>query len=925
MSVRPSLRMPKGRIALFVVLFLFGAWTAPWRTRNALAQDLDLVNDTGSDADAAADEPANLDPAKPKPVIPNLAGTWNGSINGSVLGSGNLRFAISQNKRSLRGTFSQVFQTETISGNFSGAIAANNAIRMTLASTSRRGCVEKGTAQLISKFEFQGNYIGNKKCGFDRGSFDVISSLAPTPTATVTPTATPTPTATATPTLTPTATMTPLEFENPEVVPLPPLTINPPQPASLMLATVSVNFPGATNIMLSVSGDGCGSLSAQTVSGSQLSETQPVGQFGLCSLVAQVQTPSGPQTLKNGFTVEPTNVQLPALKVVDGFFVPGALPTPSGNAQQPDIGSLTVPPTIVNGGTAQLQINLTDPSKAPNVTSVLIQVQGAGGYNGYFTVPATLNGSTIIANLALDPAFGVASPSPTPTATPGASLVPTHHQSAPLAKGMIAGSLVAPASGGQLQIVTQLVDALGNVGNQMMQALNTVVAGTGKFQVTLSWDNPVDLDLHVVEPSSEEIYYGNKVSSDGGTLDLDSNAACNIDGINNENISFPNTNQPPPPGQYTVRTDFYQACGMPPQGANYTVTTRVCGNVNTFTGSFAPGDADSGGAGSGRTITSFTYPPNCQYRVRGKATYEDFAQSTTGFEASTMLPIRYAHVEAASLFDGTVYAQGETDQNGQYDLALQIPQGADPEYDVTVKTTANTAKLKQTVKSQGGTIYMKASDPVDWAMNPDKTGLDINVTEGDGAAAFNIFDQGVTGSTQVRRLDGVAPPPLTWTWTSGSQSDCGAAISCFHPDTDIIAVNSTHANPGDYNDLVLLHEYGHFWQKYFERYDSPGGAHSFTTRAVPTLAFAEGSATFFGCNAKGTSLYLSNGPTDVYPTGVRIQNDINSLDASIPLGTSNGNAQTGNHSEVLDSSLMWHMAGGISTAGVFKAAKRLNT
>ena len=611
--------------------------------------------------------------------------------------------------------------------------------------------------------------------------------------------------------------------------------------------------------------------------------------------------------------------------MVDGFFVPGALPSPSGNAQQPNIGSVTVPPTVLNGGTAQVQITLADPSKAANVTSVLIQVLGAGGYNGYFTVPATLNGNTITANLALDPDFGAASPSATPTATPAASMGPAHRQKTPLAKGAIAGSLIAPASGGQLQIVTQLVDALGNVGNQVMQALNTAIAGTGKFQVSLSWDNPVDLDLHVVEPSSEEIYYGNTVSSDGGTLDLDSNAACSIDGINNENVSFPNANQPPPPGQYTVRADFYEACGMPPQGASYTVTTRVCGNVNTFTGSFAPGDADSGSAGSGRTITSFTYPPNCQYRVRGKATYEDFAQSAMGFGASTMLPIRYAHVEAAGVIGGVVFGQGETDQSGQYDLTLQIPPDAESEYDVTVKTTANTAKLKQTVQSQAGSIYMKSSDPVNWAMNPDKTGLDINVAQGDGAAAFNIFDQGVTGSNLIRRNYGVSPSPLTWTWTSGSQSDCGAAISCFHPDTDIIAVNSTHANPGDYNDLVLLHEYGHFWQRVLERYDSPGGAHSFTTRAVPTLAFAEGSATFFGCTAKGTSLYLSNGPTDVYPTGVRIQNDINSLDASIPLGTSNGNAQTGNHSEVLDSSLMWHMAGGISTASVFKTAKRLNT
>ena len=293
MFVSLSRRMPSRRISVLAALFLFSISFASRLLPTAYAQVPDLYINDGADIDVPAEEPADTGagPAarpRPTPFIPNLAATWNGSITGSAFGAGTVQFVITQRTRTLRGTFQQNFPNgnpTSVVGRFAGALAVNNSIRMTLASTSLRGCAEKATLQLINQFEFSGSYTGSKKCLFDHGTLDVISSLAPTPTPTATATTTPTQTPT------PTATATPLEFESPEVIPLPPLTVNPPQPASLTPATVSVNFPGATNIMLSVSGDGCGSLTGQTVSGSQLSETQPVGQFGTCNLVAQVPDP----------------------------------------------------------------------------------------------------------------------------------------------------------------------------------------------------------------------------------------------------------------------------------------------------------------------------------------------------------------------------------------------------------------------------------------------------------------------------------------------------------------------------------------------------------------------------------------------------------------------------------------------------------
>ena len=110
--------------------------------------------------------------------------------------------------------------------------------------------------------------------------------------------------------------------------------------------------------------------------------------------------------------------------------------------------------------------------------------------------------------------------------------------------------------------------------------LATVAAGD--IEVSLNWGTPTDLDLHVVEPSGEEIYYGNKTSATGGTLDLDSNAGCAIDGIDAEHVTWPGVT--PPTGTYEVIVDPWSLCGVTPP-VNYTLIVNVKGKASqTFHG-----------------------------------------------------------------------------------------------------------------------------------------------------------------------------------------------------------------------------------------------------------------------------------------------------------------------------------------------------
>lgn len=128
--------------------------------------------------------------------------------------------------------------------------------------------------------------------------------------------------------------------------------------------------------------------------------------------------------------------------------------------------------------------------------------------------------------------------------------------------------------------------------------------GSGDLQVSLSWNSDTDVDLHLVEPSGEEIYYGHHSSAAGGVLDLDSNAGCTLDHVDNENITYENVT--PPSGQYIVRVDYWSDCAVTGQ-IDYAVTVNIHGTPQVFQGVFTSSDVTGGGQGDGVTVAQFDF------------------------------------------------------------------------------------------------------------------------------------------------------------------------------------------------------------------------------------------------------------------------------------------------------------------------------
>ena len=238
-------------------------------------------------------------------------------------------------------------------------------------------------------------------------------------------------------------------------------------------------------------------------------------------------------------------------------FLSGAFPT-AGTADAPAVDGSE---QIVLGGSVLLQVDVPD-----GADRVLIGVEGS---EGYFAAPLPAGNARVAARTV------VVTTNPNTSVRTFTVLIAYETDGEPSQRAR--------------RVLTVNPDA--NTSDQL--------------QVSLNWDAPVDLDLHLETPNGEDIYYGNDVGTSGGTLDLDSNAGCSLDRVDNENITW-DADDAPASGPYTVRVDLWSACEVD-QPIPFVVTVNNRGTVSTFTGTFSPNEADRGGAFGGRVITSFSY------------------------------------------------------------------------------------------------------------------------------------------------------------------------------------------------------------------------------------------------------------------------------------------------------------------------------
>jgi hypothetical protein len=268
-------------------------------------------------------------------------------------------------------------------------------------------------------------------------------------------------------------------------------------------------------------------------------------------------------------------------------------------------GSIAGPPDTISATTTLVPNNATifpgESNKSingrvgPDANAVAL---GVAGDDSYWLVPA-LNPEiedphtfTFTTRFSLSPALA-SSPllQPNPDGTP---------------------TLLLPLSG-------RAVDAAGNFGPARVQVLTMDPQGIdGTLVVSLEWDAPVDLDLHVQVPANNDVGFvivWAKARSaepnlpDGGvdgSLDFDSNEDCQIDGRDRENVVWKGQ---PPAGHFIVRVDAFSLCGQI-SAAWHAIAYTPQGTVGEASGVLTgAATREAPTAGAGLTAFEFDYYP----------------------------------------------------------------------------------------------------------------------------------------------------------------------------------------------------------------------------------------------------------------------------------------------------------------------------
>jgi hypothetical protein len=413
------------------------------------------------------------------------------------------------------------------------------------------------------------------------------------------------------------------------------------------------------------------------------------------------------------------------------------------------------------------------------------------------------------------------------------------------------------------------------------------------IQFILRWDQPADLDLEVIDPDKNVIAFDNPMQGDG-RLELDANSLCEPSPTNAESIAWPAGKEPP--GEYEVRANMYDSCGV--DSTFYEVVVVECGTSKSYTGTFNASDVDT--SGTGRHIDFIKH--SCTQRVSGTVRYEKRFPLTNSVNAvvAQKLPVRV--IRSA---DGEVLARGFTDNSGKY--SLQFANSGDGRYKVEVEATyadsilseprASVAELNEDVP------YRFQGPEIDGAATPIAT-QDLRIEIADYSGAYNIIDVIRRGLEWVLAKKSVLLSPIGVRWGPGADT----GTSYFNGSQ--LFILGTTKDPDEFDDSVISHELMHYVVSQISDDDSLGGSHD-GGFSGPRLSWGEGLATGLGQIALGNSLYF-----DSRGSGAVVSTDLETgarVGAGTPVGfakgTKNG-TQEGDISEYLIAMVLWDLQDG---------------
>jgi hypothetical protein len=227
-------------------------------------------------------------------------------------------------------------------------------------------------------------------------------------------------------------------------------------------------------------------------------------------------------------------------------------------------------------------------------------------------------------------------------------------------------------------------------------------------------------------------------------------------------------------------------------------------------------------------------------RVRGTIRWEDRPLSPGELGAPVAKPARGVMVSVLDdATDATLVTVSAAD-DGTYVATYE----ATGNVRVVAYSRSRAEARPARVRDASGYLHALGSEP--FAPSGDAT-VDLTIEATDAiAGAWNALDNAITAMDWIRARGHTAISPVFIYWQLGSST------GSYYQGGD----NSLHLDGDDgWDDVVALHELGHYVQDEYSVSDNPGGSHD-GSPADPRLAWGEGGATWFATAVRGVPYYI---------------------------------------------------------------------
>jgi hypothetical protein len=303
-----------------------------------------------------------------------------------------------------------------------------------------------------------------------------------------------------------------------------------------------------------------------------------------------------------------------------------------------------------------------------------------------------------------------------------------------------------------------------------------------------------------------------------------------------------------------------------------------------------------GGGGGGGGATSVT--------ITGKAQYElpPPVANCNGldFNNVALMPIRQATVQLLNSASDAVLDEAVTDDNGDFELVVaantsvyisvraELKRTGAPAWDVEVRDNVTAAASPVALELRplyvlDGSVFNSGSAAQTRNLTASIGWDGTAYTAARAAAPFAVLDSVYTGMLLALTEDpqlGFEPLDVFWsvnnTATAGEPQDIDAGeigTSFYREDNKLFLLGMQDVDTEEFDDHVIVHEWGHYFEDTLSRSDSIGGAHAIGDRLDMRVAYSEGFATAYSGMALASAQYCDTlGPSQAHGFGIDIEN-----------------------------------------------------